>query len=126
MNPFTILANRYVQIAIAVAVGIAALWGYGTYQHHLGYTLAQSERHTADLEAFKSEVLQLNGLSVKIEQQIVALRSEQPKIIERYTRVVEKNPLPAGCVIDAERLRTINEAIKAAASGKFSHTVPDD
>lgn len=120
----SLITNKYVQIALTLLAAMAGMWAYGKHQHSLGYSQAQSERHTADLEAFKSEAIKLTGLSVSIEQQIATIRSEQPKIIERYTRVVEKNPLPADCVIDPERLRAINESIASANSRKHGATVP--
>ncbi|CAB4124830.1 hypothetical protein UFOVP66_35 [uncultured Caudovirales phage] len=38
-----LLSNRYVQLALVVVVGLAALWGYGKHQRNLGYSDAQTE-----------------------------------------------------------------------------------
>ena len=39
----SLLSNKYIQIALAVAVALAALWGYGSHQRSLGYAEAQNE-----------------------------------------------------------------------------------
>ena len=115
----SLLANRYILIALALAASITGLWGYGRYQFHIGYQAAENIRHLADLESFKSESIRLQGLSESFEEQLKALREAQPKIIERYNRVVIEKPLPADCLIDTERLRELNAAITSANTGKF-------
>ena len=39
----SLLANKYIQLALIVVVGLAALWGYGKHERNLGYTDAQTE-----------------------------------------------------------------------------------
>jgi hypothetical protein len=46
------------------------------------------------------------------------LREAQPKIIERFNRVIIEKPLPADCVIDFDRLRELNAAISTANTSK--------
>ena len=121
-----LLANRYVLVAIAIAIVAATsgLWAYGKYQYHVGYQAAENVRHVADLESFKSESLRLQGLSQNLELQLTALRDAQPKIIERFNRVIIEKPLPADCVIDSDRLRELNAAISAANTGKSGQPLP--
>jgi hypothetical protein len=119
-----LLSNRYVQLALVVSIALMALWGYGKHQHSLGYSQAQGERYVADLESFKSESHKLQGLSVVIEGQIAEFRAIEPKVIERYTNVVVEKPLPANCIVDPERLRSINAAIASANSGQLGKSMP--
>lgn len=114
-----LLANRYVLFAVLLSAGILGLWGYGKYQFHVGFQAAENIHHLADLESFKSETIRLNGLSQTLERQLTALREVQPKIIERYNRVVIEKPLPADCIIDSGRLRELNTAIKAANTNQL-------
>ncbi len=120
----SLLTNRYILYAIALGSAIFGLWGYGKYQYHVGYQSAEYVRQMADLESFKSESLRLQGLSQNLELQLMALREAQPKIIERYSRVVIEKPLPADCVIDADRLRELNAAISSANSSKSDQSLP--
>ena len=113
-----LLTNRYILIALAMVAGMSGLWGYGKYQFHVGYQAAENIRHLADLESFKSESFRLQGLSQNLEAQLSGLREAQPKIIERYNRVVIEKPLSSDCIIDTERLRELNAAIEAANTGK--------
>ena len=53
-----------------------------------------------------------------------ALREAQPKIIERFNRVIIEKPLPADCVIDSDRLRELNAAISTANSSKSGQPLP--
>lgn len=114
-----LLANRYTLIALAIAAGMSGLWGYGKYQFHVGYQAAENIRHLEDLESFKSESIRLQGLSQSLEAHLSTLREAQPKIIERYNRVVIEKPLPSDCIIDAKRLRELNTAITTANSSKL-------
>ena len=120
----SLLSNKYIQIALAAAVALAALWGYGARQHSLGYSQAQSERHTADLESFKAESRKLQGLSVTIETQLEQLRAASPQFIERYENVINKKPLPTNCFIDPDRLRELNAASAASGTGESGESMP--
>jgi|GEM_PF-1553814 hypothetical protein len=119
-----LLAHRYVLIAMAMASGMVGLWSYGKYQFHVGYQAAENIRHLADLESFQSESIRLQGLSQNLEAQLSTLREAQPKIIERYNRVVIEKPLPGDCIIDADRLRELNAAITTANSSKHNQPMP--
>lgn len=115
----SLLANRYVLFAALLSAGMLGLWGYGKYQFHVGFQAAENIHHLAELESFKSETIRLNGLSQTLERQLTALREAQPKIIERYNRVVVEKPLPADCLIDSGRLRELNAAIEAANTSQL-------
>ncbi|KUM04207.1 hypothetical protein KIF53_09345 [Chromobacterium subtsugae] len=113
---------------------LAALWGgsaWWAYGHGVDVTrrewaLADAQRGATeartDLAGYRAEVERLQALSVLIENKLDALRQAQPKIIERYNRVVENQPLPADCRPGPERLRELNaaiEAVNAAIAGKY-------
>ena len=119
-----LLTNRYILIALAMFTGMSGLWGYGKYQFHVGYQAAENIRHLADLESFKSESIRLQGLSQNLEAQLSSLREAQPKIIERYNRVIIEKPLPSDCIIDAARLRELNSAISTANSTQYVQPLP--
>lgn len=119
-----LLTNKYVQFALIAIVALAAMWGFGRHQRSLGYAQAQSERYVADLESFQAESKKLQGLSAAIESQLAEFRAIEPKVIERYTNVVVQKPLPAMCLVDPERLRSINAAIASANSGQSSQSLP--
>lgn len=122
----SLLTSRFVLFPIAIIIGLSGLWSFGRYQYHLGFQAAENLRHLADLESFKSESIRLQGISQDLEMQLAALREAQPKIIERYNRVIVEKPLPADCVIDSERLRELNTAIKAANTSQSNHPLPTD
>ncbi|MEO2218382.1 hypothetical protein ABGV49_15065 [Chromobacterium vaccinii] len=58
--------------------------------------------------------MRLQQASIDIEAWLDQLRDAKPKIIERYNRVIETQPLPADCRPGPERLRELNAAIDAA------------
>lgn len=120
----TLLTNRYVLIALAMVASMSGLWGYGKYKFHVGYQTAENIRHLADLESFKSESIRLQGLSQNLEAQLSSLREAQPKIIERYNRVIIEKPLPSDCIIDAARLRELNSAISTANTSQSRESLP--
>lgn len=114
-----LLATRYVLFAVLLSAAMLGLWGYGKYQFHVGFQAAENIHHLAELESFKSESIRLNGLSQTLERQLNALREAQPKIIERYNRVVIEKPLPVDCIIDSGRLRELNAAIEVANTSQL-------
>lgn len=89
---------------------------YGALQHRAGVDKANADHTLAELNEFKAQTARLAGVSDTLDGALVALRDAKPKTIERYTRVEVRSPLPAGCRIDAERLRYINEAGRLANS----------
>ena len=119
----SLLNNKYAQIALAVVVGLTALWGFGRYKHSLGYSQAQNERHVADLEAFRTESERLQALSATVEAQLAQLRSLAPTFLEEYENVTNEKPLSTDCFIDPDRLRQLNAAIEAANTRKSSESV---
>lgn len=122
----TLLGNKYALTALAIVAALSGLWGYGKLQHSKGYSLAVSERHTADLESFKAESERLQGLSASLEAQLAAIRDSKPKTIERYENVRNKAPLPTVCIIDADRMRELNSAIQTANTSKSSQPMPSN
>lgn len=77
----------------------------------------------SDLESFKSESILLQGLSQNLEAQLSTLRDAQPKIIEKYNRVIIEKPLPSDYIIDADRMRELNSAIMIANSIKSGQSL---
>jgi hypothetical protein len=118
----------------AVLIGAGALFVAmlvlgGWWLHHTGYAAGRADNeaaHTlADLQQFKAETGRLAGLSTQLAAQIDSLSAIQPTITKEYHETVVKNPLPAGCLIDVGRLRSIQAAIaQAAAAGQRGPAVP--
>ena len=125
MNPLLRAALPYlVGAAVLAAVVLGVRW-YGAIQYRAGIDQANADYTLAELTEFQRQTTRLAGVSETLEGALAALRDARPKIIERYTRVELQNPLPAGCRIDAERLRHINEAGRLANSaGQSGAAVP--
>lgn len=124
MNWVSLLANKYVIQGAAALALILAAWGYGALRYHSGYDDAERARSMADLVAYVDESHRLSILANELETRIAELRDVQPKIIERYNRVVVEKPLPVDCRLDSDRLQHITSAIEAANSGKPSEPLP--
>jgi hypothetical protein len=110
----------------AALVGGLAIGGW--WLHHSGYESGKADSeaaHTlADLQQFKAETGRLSDISTQLAVQIDSLASTAPTVIKEYHETVVKTPLPAGCVIDPGRLRSIQDAIsKAAAAGQRGSAV---
>ncbi|PRP71519.1 hypothetical protein BUE93_05840 [Chromobacterium amazonense] len=104
-------------------------WAYeqGGQRERLEWQLKDATREArqtkVDFDAYRQETERLHGLSQIIESKMDALRDAQPKIIERYNRVVEKNPLPADCRPGPDRLRELNAAIEAANAARAGESL---
>lgn len=108
-----------IEAALVVAIVLGVRW-YGASQYQAGIDQANTDYALAELAEFKRQTTRLGGISETLEGALAALRNTAPKTIERYTRVEIQSPLPAGCRIDAERLRHINEAGRLANSASQS------
>lgn len=130
MHAVVLLLRSYwkpLLLVAAIMVGYFAIKLYGSMQYERGRDDCNREHLTAQLEAFAKEAERLTGVSEQLEQAADDLRNAKPKIIERQTRVEIQNPLPADCVIPADRLRISNDAIDAAnAARKSEKAVPAD
>jgi hypothetical protein len=121
--------TRPLALIAAGALMVLALAGGGWWLHRSGYEAGRADNeaaHTlADLQQFKTEAERLSGLSTQLAAQIDSLSAAAPAVIKEYHETVVKAPLPAGCVIDAGRLRSIQAAIdQAAAPGQRGAAVP--
>ncbi|CAB5517422.1 hypothetical protein [Achromobacter anxifer] len=99
--------------AVLAVAGLGVRW-YGASQYQAGVEKANTDHTLAELVEFKAQAIRISGISETLESAMAALRDARPKTIERYSRVEVQNPLPAGCRIDAERLRHISEAGRLA------------
>ena len=97
-----------------VASGAAGIGMYGKAQYSEGYDDAQAEQRLVELEGFRATAGQLSGISLELESHLSGLRQIKPQIIKEYHHATTIQPLPAGCVLDADRLQHINAAISAA------------
>ncbi|CAB3854407.1 hypothetical protein LMG26858_01885 [Achromobacter anxifer] len=114
MNPLPrTLTACLIGVTAAVVAVLGVRW-YGAVQYRAGVDRANADYTLAELTEFQRQTTRLAVVSETLEGALAALRDAGPKTIERYTRVEVKNPLPAGCRIDAERLRHINEAGRLA------------
>ncbi|MBO1014927.1 hypothetical protein IPU70_15305 [Achromobacter sp. SD115] len=109
------LAPYLIGATLMVVIVLGVRW-YGANQYQAGIDQANADHALAELAEFKRQTTRLGGISDTLEGALAALRNTAPKTIERYTRVEIQSPLPAGCRIDAERLRYINEAGRLANS----------
>ncbi len=116
MNPLPRTLSTYLIGAAAVVLAALGVRWYGAAQYQAGVDQANADYTLAELTEFQRQTTRLAGVSETLEGALAALRDARPKIIERYTRVEVQNPLPAGCRIDAERLRHISEAGRLANS----------
>lgn len=125
MIPLLRAALPYLIGAAALAAVVVGVLWYGASQYEAGVAKANADHTLADLTEFKTQTARLAGVSTTLEDALVTLRDAKPKTNERYTRVEVQSPLPAGCRIDAERLRHVNEAGRLAnAAGQPGPAVP--
>lgn len=124
LNFLWLLSNKYFIQGAAAILFVLSAWGYGAWKYSSGYDDAQQERSMADLVAYVGESNRLALLANELEARIAELRDVQPKIIERYNRVVVEKPLPVDCRLDIDRMQHITRAIEAANSDKPSQPLP--
>lgn len=118
----TFLAGSAAIVLISAGVGL-----YGNHKYKEGQAACKEAHRVAGLEQFQHEAEKLFGLADLMHEQAQALAEAKPKVIERYTRVEVQAPLPAGCVLDADRLRVINDGIREANStGIATPAMPAD
>ncbi|WP_313622821.1 hypothetical protein [Achromobacter sp.] len=114
MTPLLRAAVPYLMGAVLVATAILGVRWHGARQYQAGVDRANADHALAELAEFKNQTARLAGVSNTLEDALTTLRDAKPKTIKRYTRVEVQSPLPAGCHIDADRLRHINEAGRLA------------
>lgn len=104
--------------ALLTALG-TGVWLYGKAQYRAGHAAAQAEHHVAELEAWRETADRIQAVANDLHTTTLTLRAATPGLLEAYTRETLLAPLPADCVPGVGRLRSINDAVRAAnaASG---------
>jgi hypothetical protein len=123
------ILTRPLALILAGAFMVLGLVAGGWCLHRSGYAAGvadnEAAHNLAELQQFKAETGRLAGISTQLAVQIDSLANAAPTVIKEYHETVVKAPLPPGCVIDAGRLRSIQDAIgKAAAAGQRGAAVP--
>lgn len=101
---------------IAVAVLVAAAWGYGHYQYRQGVADTTTAARLAAFDQYRGDVERMASASWDLQNIITEQQNAKPIVITEYKRVVVKAPLPDDCRIDADRLLGIQSAIDKAAA----------
>lgn len=110
------MLNRITLTLIGVAVGVAAIWGYGHYQYRQGVADTNTAARLAAFDQYQADTERMAALSYDLQNQIMELQNAKPTVITQYRDRVIQAPLADDCRIDAERLRGIQSATKAAAA----------
>lgn len=140
MNPLSLLTGWYGYAAAAavggillstVAVGATALWYKGEIS---GYKITIADMKTADANAekdranlaltkFEGDVAIIHNAALLFGNEKIDRDNKFSAILKGLKSVQTLHPLPAACVLDADRLRNLAEAISitnAAVGGKPS------
>jgi hypothetical protein len=126
MALFDALKPYWLMIKIGLLIALSvALFGSGYWLRNLQAQRDDAKRVVSELTQFQKTAAQINGVSGQIETALQTLRASGPQIIKDYNDAVLQNPLPADCVIDNSRLRSIQSSIDAAnAASQSGGAVP--
>lgn len=75
---------------------------------------ALAEEQTRRHEMMQGMIQRLNETATAYQQQKALSEKETDKLKQELKNVKAKNPLPAACRLDADRLRIIQQAVHAA------------
>lgn len=118
----TWLNPRNALIVMALAL---ATFAYGEMQYYRGKRAMRMEVENAAFVHYKAEAERLNALAKDLDAALEEVRNAEPKIVEKYQRVVVEKPLPSDCRIDPDRLLNINAAVQAANAANTSKPMPN-
>ena len=109
--------SRYWKAGIAVLLVILAFCA-GWYVNGLRWQEkaadALAEEHARRHEMLQGMVQRLNGSAEAYQQQKAASETEIAKLKQDLKNAQKNHPLPAGCQLDADRLRIVRKAVDAA------------
>lgn len=108
------MTRRAIAAVLLVVVPFAGGWKVRGLLAERDAIQVQAAASGAELVAMRAEAQVMAGLASDLEQRVAVLRDQKPKIVERFYRETVKTPLPADCVLDAGRVRIVNEAVNAA------------
>lgn len=106
--------NRVLLALVAVAVVIGAIAGYGAKREADGVRKAEDAAKAAAAAEFAVRVARVLSIGEQLSAAIDAVNALEPKVLEKYRYVKQTIPLPVGCRVDAERMRSLSGAIDAA------------
>lgn len=116
----------YRMLAFAIAF-FAIVGGAFMYGHHTGYKSASDAAAGRELAAVQLAIKQAQDIAIQ-DAAISAANIQQAEKIKTVTRTIirtvhdheKANPLPAVCALDAERMRSIADAIAGKISAPAS------
>lgn len=109
---------------LALAVLIGALASYGAKREADGVRKAEEAAKAAAAAEYARQVGRVLSIGEQLAASVAAVSSLEPKVLEKYRYVKQKNPLPVDCRVDPERMRSLSDAIDAAnAVGRRSGVV---
>lgn len=80
--------------------------------------IAERDRREADARQALSDAIE--SAALQYQKQSDEMASKIEKLKQEYANAKKKNPLPAGCSPDAERMRIIREAVSGVNSARSS------
>lgn len=133
MNPLNLVPASYRMFAVGlIVVGlVVGLYGFG---YSRGHKRASDAASAEKLAAVQHAIAQAQAIA-KQDLEIASANIKTVEIIRDRTRTIrvkdsahaKAHPLPADCVLDAERVRNLRTALAGTASadpGKPDYTVP--
>lgn len=108
--------NRFTLTLAGAALALVTAWGYGHYQYRQGVADTTTAARLAAFDKYQADVERMASVSWELHNIITELQHAKPTVITQYRERVVQAPLPDACRIDAERLRGIQSASKAAAA----------
>lgn len=121
--------NPWVILGVVAALGISH-----AYVFVLGKDRAEDAAATEKLESVNRAIEQAAAIATQ-DMEIASANIKTVEVIRKRTRTIrikesahaKANPLPADCVLDAERVRNINAALAgevATNTGQPDYTLP--
>lgn len=99
---------------VALALLIGAIGLYGARREAEGVRKAEDAAKAAAALEYGRQVARVLSIGEQLAATVAAVSALEPKVLEKYRYVKQKNPLPADCRVDAERLRSLSDAIDAS------------
>lgn len=111
-----LLLNKYAAMIAAALAIILACYANGIAQYRKGVSDTKMAAQIEAAARYKAEVERMNSYVAELQQNLMELQNEKPKVITKYRDRVATAPLSADCRIDDERLRNIQDGIRKARS----------
>ena len=112
------LVRPFLPYLISGVLALTAVSGVYLYVRQQGVNAEREKQYKLQIENYKKSVEKANAVATVLESNLAAVEATNRQLNKRLNNELSKDPVYRECVVPADGLRLLNEAIANTASAR--------